>query len=141
LNHTAGELALKFKVHACTDITGFGVLGHALEIARSSSVRIELEFGALPSYPNSMDMYRRGETTGSNRPNKKLVEDFLHISARLSEQQHQWLFDPQTSGGLLLSVPPVHAQTLLKELKEAGVSSASIVGNGQSSKHPEIRLV
>ena len=76
LNRIAGELALKFEVHACTDITGFGVLGHALEIARSSSVRIELEFGALPSYPNSVDMYRKGETTGSNEPNRKLMRGF-----------------------------------------------------------------
>ena len=77
LNRTAMEIALKFEVHSCTDITGFGILGHALEMATASSVRIELEFSALPSYPNSVDMYRKGETTGSNKANRKLVEDSL----------------------------------------------------------------
>ena len=141
LNRTAMEIALKFEIHSCTDITGFGILGHALEMAVASSVRIELEFSALPSYPNSVDMYRKGETTGSNRANKKLVEDFLHISARLSGQQHQWLFDPQTSGGLLLSVPASLAETILNELMGAGVSSACVIGKVESSRHPEITLV
>jgi selenide,water dikinase len=141
LNRTAMEIALKFEVHSCTDITGFGILGHALEMATASSVSIELEFSALPSYPNSVDMYREGETTGSNGANKKLVEDFLHISARLSGHQHQWLFDPQTSGGLLLSVPASLAQTMLNEFMGAGVSSACVIGKVESSPHPEIRLV
>ena len=77
LNSTAMEIALKSGVHSCTDITGFGILGHTLEMARASSVAITLEFSALPFYPNAMDMYRKGETTGSNRPNQELVEDFL----------------------------------------------------------------
>ena len=141
LNRTAMEIALKFEVHSCTDITGFGILGHALEMAMASSVRIDLEFGALPSYPNSLAMYRKGETTGSNRQNKKFVEDFLHISARLSEEQHQWLFDPQTSGGLLLSVPASMAEIIITELRGAEVSAASVIGKVESSPHPEIRLV
>jgi selenide,water dikinase len=97
LNKTAMEIALKFEVHACTDITGFGILGHSLEMARASSVQIDLEFSALPFYPNSLEMYRKGETTGSNKANLALVRDFLHISARISGQQHKLLFDPQTS--------------------------------------------
>ncbi len=141
LNRSAIEIALEFEVHSCTDITGFGILGHALEMAMASSVEIELEFSALPSYPNSVDMYRRGETTGSNKPNRKLVEDFLHISARLSKEQHQWLFDPQTSGGLLLSVPASVAQTILNRLRGAGIASASVIGKVQSSPHSQIRVV
>jgi selenide,water dikinase len=141
LNRTAMEIALKFEVHSCTDITGFGILGHALEMATASSVRIEIEFSALPCYPNSVDMYRKGETTGSNKANRKLVEDSLHIDARLSEEQHQWLFDPQTSGGLLLSVPASVAEIIVNQLRDAGISSASVIGKVESSHHPEIRLV
>jgi selenide,water dikinase len=141
LNSTAMEIALRSEVHSCTDITGFGILGHALEMARASSVRIDLEFSALPFYPNAMDMYRKGETTGSNKPNQKLVENSLLLSTRLSREQHQLLFDPQTSGGLLLSVPRSLAQTLLNELRGAGVSSASVIGKVDSSRNPEIRLV
>ena len=140
LNRTATEHALKFDAHSCTDITGFGILGHALEMARASSVRIEIEFGALPSYPNSMDMYRKGETTGSNKANRELVKDSLNICARLSEEQLQWLFDPQTSGGLLLSVSESVAENLLNELRAAGLNSAAIIGKVVGSPRPEIVL-
>ncbi len=141
LNSTAVQIAFNSEVHACTDITGFGILGHALEMARASSVRIDLDFSALPFYPNAIDMYRKGETTGSNKPNQKLVQSFLFLSTRLSQEQHQLLFDPQTSGGLLLSVPQSRAETLLNELRGAGVSSASVIGKVNSSRDPEIRLV
>lgn len=128
LNRIAMEHALKFDAHSCTDITGFGILGHALEMAKASSVRIEIDFSALPSYPYSIDMYSKGETTGSNKGNRQLVEDFLNISAHLSEAQFQWLFDPQTSGGLLLSVSGPRAGDLLSELRGAGLNSASMIG-------------
>ena len=141
LNSTAVQIAFNSEVHACTDITGFGILGHALEMARASSVRIDLDFSALPFYPNAIDMYRKGETTGSNKPNQKLVQSFLFLSTQLSQEQHQLLFDPQTSGGLLLSVPQSRAETLLNELRGAGVSSASVIGKVNSSRDPEIRLV
>ena len=141
LNRTAMEIALKFEVHACTDITGFGILGHSLEMARASSVRIDLEFRALPFYPNSLEMYRKGETTGSNNTNLALVRDFLDISARISEEQHKLLFHPQTSGGLLLSVPESQAEALLNELRGAGVNSATMVGKVLGSLAPGIGLV
>ncbi len=141
LNSTALEIALKSEVHSCTDITGFGILGHALEMARASSVAITIEFSALPFYPNAMDMYRKGETTGSNKPNQELVENFLRLSTRLSQEQQQLLFDPQTSGGLLFSVPASRAQSLLGELSSGGVISASVIGKVDSSLNPEIRLV
>lgn len=140
LNKTALEIALKYEVHACTDITGFGILGHSLEMARASSVRIDLEFTALPFYPNSLEMYRKGETTGSNNANYALVRDFLDITAQVSEDQHKLLFDPQTSGGLLISVPESQADGLLKELTAAGVYSASLVGKVLSGPSPGIRL-
>jgi selenide,water dikinase len=139
LNRTAIEHALKFAPHACTDITGFGILGHALEMARAGSVRIEIDFGALPFYPNSMDMYRRGETTGSNKGNREMVKDSLNISAGLSEEELQMLFDPQTSGGLLLSVSQSAAETLLQELRKAGLDSAAIIGK-VASGNPQVVL-
>ncbi len=141
LNNTALEVALKFEVHSCTDITGFGILGHALEMAKASSVCIDLEFNAFPFYPNAMEMYRKGETTGSNKANRKLVADFLQLSIKLDSHQHELLFDPQTSGGLLLAVPGAQAQDLLKQLREAGVISASIIGEVTSGPQPSIRLV
>ncbi len=141
LNGTSSKIALEFDVHACTDITGFGILGHSLEMARASSVGIELEFSALPFYPNSLEMYRKGETTGSNKANRELVRNFMHLSARITEEQQLLLFDPQTSGGLLLSVPESRAGALLSELRDSGVTSASLIGQVSASPSPEIGLI
>ncbi len=141
LNRTALQVALKFEVHACTDVTGFGILGHSLEMARGSSVRIDLSFDALPQYPNAFDMYRRGETTGSNRANRKLVEKSLELAIPLSEAQQGILFDPQTSGGLLIAVPSSQGDELVRELKSSGVANARCVGEAAESRNPGVRVV
>jgi selenide, water dikinase len=141
LNRTAIETALRFDVHACTDITGFGILGHTLEIARASSVRIEIAYSALLFYPNALDMYRKGETTGSNRANRELVQDWLELPAKLSREQHELLYDPQTSGGLLLAVQADHAGPLEEALRAAGVLSARLVGKAVASPKPGVRVV
>ena len=73
LNKKAIEIALNFEIHACTDITGFGIIGHSLEMAKGSGVQINLFYDKLPFYPNAADMYRRGETTGTNKANRKLL--------------------------------------------------------------------
>ncbi len=99
LNRKAIEIGLKYNVHACTDITGFGIVGHSLEMARGSGVRISLFYNHLPWYPNALEMYRKGETTGSNSANRKLAEVFFRKMRVLSKEQEELLFDPQTSGG------------------------------------------
>jgi selenide,water dikinase len=141
LNRTALDVALGFDVHACTDITGFALLGHALEMARGSGVRIDLSFGALPFYPNVLDMYARGETTGSNRANRQLVQESLEMKAKLSPKQEEVLFDPQTSGGLLLAVPAEQAEPLAEKLREAGVMAAHRIGEASESPQPLVRVV
>ncbi len=141
LNRTALEVALDFEIHSCTDITGFGILGHVLEMARGSGAGIELEFAALPVYPNAVAMYRKGETTGSNRPNRELVEGFLQTSLGIEGPDKQILFDPQTSGGLLLSVPETRAEELAGRLRAAGVAAASIIGRVRAHTEPAIRLL
>jgi selenide,water dikinase len=74
LNRRAIEAAVKFDVHACTDVTGFGILGHALELARGGDIQIDLIYENLPFYPNALRMYQKGETTGSNKANRRLAE-------------------------------------------------------------------
>jgi selenide, water dikinase len=128
LNQTAVEVALRYRVNGCTDITGFGILGHSLEMAKGSGVRINLRFDALPLYPNALEMYRKGETTGSNKANQLLVRDDLTLSRPLKASETQILFDPQTSGGLLISVPSEEADRLVDELRSEGVRNAQIVG-------------
>jgi selenide,water dikinase len=141
LNGTALQVALAYDVHACTDITGFGILGHTLEMARGSSVQIDLVYADLPFYANAEDMYRRGETTGSNPANQKLVEAHLEVKAGLSSAQKELLFDPQTSGGLLLSVPADQAQQLLQALRAGGVMNANLVGMALEAPQAGVRVL
>lgn len=141
LNRTALEKALAFEIHACTDITGFGLLGHTLEIARGSGVRIEIRFQDVPLYPNALTMYQKGETTGSNSANRKLVEANLEWAINLPTARQDLLFDPQTSGGLLLSLPLEQADRLVQELHAAGVEDASCIGTAVASARPEIKVI
>jgi selenide,water dikinase len=141
LNRAALDVALKFDVHACTDVTGFGILGHALEMSRGSAVGIDLDFSALPFYPNAMEMYRKGENTGSNGANRRLVERFLQISLDLADHEEQVLFDPQTSGGLLVSVPEPQGESLVEQLRAAGVGAAALIGRVTGGPEPGIRLL
>lgn len=127
LNGVAMATALDFDLHACTDVTGFGIAGHLFEIAAGSGVAVRLDYSSLPVYPGALEMYRKGEGTGSNLPNRAMVADSLTLRAGLSPPEEQILFDPQTSGGLLLSVPAEEADDLIKALEAAGVPVAARV--------------
>lgn len=124
LNGPALEVARRFDLHACTDITGFGLLGHCLEMARGSTTRIHISYRRLPLYPHAAAMYRRGETTGSNRPNRKAVEGSWQLQVKLAAAEEELLFDPQTSGGLLLALPDSQAEELVRSLLAAGIGAA-----------------
>jgi selenide,water dikinase len=140
LNRTAMEVALNFDVHACTDITGFGIMGHTLELAKGSNAQVDLFYDELPFYPNVLQMYQKGETTGSNMANRKLVEGFWKTSTKRSIEE-ELLFDPQTSGGLLLSLPNSQAEDLTAELRKAGVGTAVRVGEVVANTSPYIHVV
>jgi selenide, water dikinase len=125
LNGPALEAARRFDLHACTDITGFGLLGHCLEMARGSTTRIHVSYRRLPFYPHAAAMYRRGETTGSNRPNRMAVEGSWQLQVKLAAAEEELLFDPQTSGGLLLALPDSQAEELVRSLQAAGMGAAA----------------
>jgi selenide,water dikinase len=125
LNRPALEAARGFEVHAATDITGFGLLGHCLEMARASATRIHVSYRNLPFHPHAAAMYRRGETTGSNPANRQAVEGSWGLRLKLSAAEEELLFDPQTSGGLLLSVPDAQAEELVRSLQAAGIKAAA----------------
>jgi len=129
LNDKAIEAGLKFDLHACTDITGFGILGHLLEVAHGSNARVVVRFSDLPFYPGALDMYKKGETTGSNKANRAMVARHkLTMAARLTKDEEELLYDPQTSGGLLLSVPADQANELIAALQKAGTAAAALIG-------------
>ena len=129
LNGAAMDAALQFDLHACTDVTGFGILGHLLEVAHGCDARIVVNYRDLPIYPYALDMYRKGESTGSNKANREMVNRHnLKMGIDLDAAEEELLYDPQTSGGLLLSLPNSEADALLKKLEGSGVSCAIKIG-------------
>ncbi len=129
LNGPAMEAALKYDLHACTDITGFGILGHLIEVAHGCDARIVVKYGDLPFYPAALEMYGKGETTGSNKANREMVaKHHLQMSTTLTTAEEELLYDPQTSGGLLLSLPESQVDALLSDIREAGMISAVKIG-------------
>jgi selenide,water dikinase len=129
LNGPAIDAALQFNLHACTDVTGFGILGHLLEVAHGCDAKIVVKYQNLPFFPYALDMYRKGESTGSNKANRVMVNKHnLEIRTTLDKAQEEMLYDPQTSGGLLLSLPNSEADALLEILHNTGVNEAVKIG-------------
>jgi selenide,water dikinase len=141
LNKKALEIALHFTVHACTDITGFGFVGHSFEMAKGSGVQLDVLYEALPFYPNALRMYQKGQTTGSNKTHRELARGAYEKAKKLSEAQEELLFDPQTSGGLLFSVPTTEADPLVSRLRKEGIAAASRVGEVVANVRPCVRIV
>jgi selenide,water dikinase len=128
LNRVASEVMAEFEIHAATDITGFGLAGHALEMARGSGVRMEFVMDRLPIMQESLEMYRIGVTTGVNKHNRELVENVTRFENNLPSWHREIVYDPQTSGGLLASLPHSQGEDLVKALRRAGVDEACLVG-------------
>jgi selenide,water dikinase len=141
LNAEAIETTREFDIHACTDITGFGIAGHAFEMAVGSNVQVTLDFKEIPLYPNALKMYRKGETTKSNRANRKMSEGALEITAKLTKEEEEILFDPQTSGGLLIAIPEKQVEKMFKRLKRSHKEGIAIVGKIEAADKPRIEII
>jgi len=126
LNAVASSLALKHDAHAATDVTGFGLSGHLLEMVQASQVAARISFGSLPVYEGFYEMVRLGVTTGATRDLQAHAGPLLEDNAGLDDTQRELLHDPQTSGGLLLAVDARQSEGLLDELIEAGHQAAEI---------------
>ena len=140
LNRKAAEVLQAFEVHAATDVTGFGLAGHALEMANASNACLEVEVEALPVMAQALDMYKKGVTTGVNRLNRQMVEKHTRIRARLGPRHEEIIYDPQTSGGLLTAVPEHQGRAAIAALQNKNVSDARIIGSVSPCKD-EIRLI
>lgn len=128
LNKTAMETLRAFTVHAATDVTGFGLAGHAFEMIKNSDCRFEIDIDSVPIFAEALAMYQRGMRTGVNRHNRALVAEVLHFERQLPEWHEEIFFDPQTNGGLLVAVPEQQGQAALQALHAAGVTSARCIG-------------
>jgi len=129
LNRHPSHLAREAGVHACTDVTGFGLLGHAEEMARAGGVRLVIELalsgaeGAarVPDLPGALEYARQGHVTGGAQRNREGLAGKVSLPKGLPDVLGHLLFDPQTSGGLLFALPPNGARDLEAEFAAAGL--------------------
>ena len=129
LNKKASEIMLKYGCHACTDITGFGLGGHLLEMARASKVEIAIYADKIPLIPEAKDHALTGLIPAGSYAIKHFCEKSVEIDPRVETVMIDLIFDPQTSGGLVISLGPNVAEACLKELYNEGISTAEIIGD------------
>jgi selenide,water dikinase len=136
LNKQAAAVMADFDIHAVTDITGFGLGGHALEMAEGSDVTLEIRVDDVPIMREALEMYQKGMRTGVNAANRALIEDFVRFEKSLPAWHEEIFVDPQTSGGLLMSVPATQSESLLTALRNGGVTEAQVMGIVKSFVEP-----
>jgi selenide,water dikinase len=126
LNRAAGEVALQFDVHSATDITGFGLLGHAREMAAASKVGLLLDSAGIEFLPEAVEYSRAGYLPGGLERNRKYLGGCVEFDPSLPEEVRNLFFDPQTSGGLLLAVAAPDAAPLLAALGARGETARAV---------------
>jgi len=119
LNRRACETMLAFDVHGCTDVTGFGLLGHARELALASNVTIEIDVDDVRYLPGAVEYARQGALPGGLKNNREFASCAVEAARELAPEIEALLYDPQTSGGLLISLPAGDAVELERALPEA----------------------
>ncbi len=115
-----------FEVHTMTDITGFGLVGHAREIAKASNVSMRIEAARVPLLPGALECVRAGHVPGGLKNNREFAECAVGYADSVPEELRAILYDPQTAGGLLISVAADDAQALARALNDAGVAAVEI---------------
>jgi selenide,water dikinase len=141
LNRRASEIMLRFPVHACTDVTGYGLLGHAAEMAMGSRVTIVLESARLPLLRGAARLARAGCLTGGCNRNREYLKNKIIIDRSIPEDLVEVAFDPQTSGGLLIALPAGEAPALVEELHANGIRTAAIIGHAAVHREAWVTLV
>lgn len=128
LNAKAASVMLRYAVHACTDVTGFSLMGHSSEMAMGSGITLRLRATALPLLPGARRLALEGYITGGCKRNRAYLADKVHVDSSVPQDLNEVAFDPQTSGGLLIAVPAREAASLTRELLEEGTLAAAIIG-------------
>jgi selenide,water dikinase len=115
-------------VHALTDVTGYGLAGHALEMAEGSGLTFQIDVASLPIIEGAAPLAIPRYYTRASKSNREYVESRLHSEAGVEPLRHEFVFDPQTSGGLLIAIGPDHVARLIDELRHHGASAAAVIG-------------
>ncbi len=139
LNRGAAQAALRYGAHACTDITGFGFAGHALGMLVGSRVSARINVAALPLLDGARAQIRNGITTAATAPNRAAASP--RVRASLDPELEQILFDPQTSGGLLIALDSSRADALVSELRSGDAPHAVRIGEVIAADEPFLEVV
>jgi selenide,water dikinase len=126
LNRVAGEAIGRYDVHAATDITGFGLMGHGREMAEGSRVTLEIDHARLEFLPGALDYARQGVFPGGQKNNRLFAQSVVEVDDRVPAEIAGLIYDPQTSGGLLISISPSETEALLSELRAAGAPAVKV---------------
>jgi len=142
LSKTASEIMASFKAHAATDITGFGLLGHAYEMAEASKVSFTLFADKIPYLKEALTKTKEGGyIAGGTANNKMFLEKYITFTDNIDDDERMIFFDAQTSGGLLISINPDSSDECLKMLLEKGIKHAAIIGEVTTEKKEKIKVI
>ena len=141
--NSVGPLLHELGATACTDVTGFGLSGHALEMARGAEVTLEIRTGDLPQLPAAVQLCGEGFTCGGTRSNASFTAHLMEFAPGVGEDMAGLVHDPQTSGGLLVAVPEDRATDLVAAALEHGCLTAATIGRvrGRSNGEPYLRFL
>lgn len=139
LNKTAKDIMVKYDVHSCTDVTGFGLLGHCFEMAQGSNVTIHLQSQKVPYHQEALELASMGFVPSGAYRNRKYAQAGVENCAEVPVALQDIFYDPQTSGGLLIAVSQADAKALLKEL-QASIPQAALVGFVSEKENAWIKL-
>jgi selenide,water dikinase len=128
LNKTPAEIMVKHGAGAATDITGFALIGHSQEVAENSGVTIRINSGNVPLIPNALEYSRQGFIPGGLNDNRSNYQPNVKYESDIPAELENLLYDPQTSGGLLIFARPEKTDLIFKEIKASGIKRASIIG-------------
>ncbi len=140
LNRAASEAMLEVGVSACKDITGFGLLGHACEMIQGTKVGMEINAAAVPLFPEVKEYYTMGMVAGGLSRNRDYRKSMVDFASDVPDYLKDILFDPQTSGGLLIAVPQSKAPRLLSKLHAHALTQAAIIGKVVGEHKGRIRV-
>ena len=141
LNRDAARIMTGFNISSCTDVTGFGLLGHLAEMVNGSGCSVRIVSGNMPVIPEAEEFAAMGLIPAGAYKNREFREQMITFAETVPRTVQDLLFDPQTSGGLLISVSDVHCADLVSTLKEGGISDAALIGDVVKSWEEKITVV
>lgn len=126
LNRTARDIMVKYRVHSCTDVTGFALLGHSFEMAQGGGCTVHIQSGNVPFHPEAWDLAAMGLIPAGAYRNRDFAQKGVTVRGDVSRTMQDLLYDPQTSGGLLMAVDPADAAACLRELRDSIPAAAQV---------------